>query len=222
MNTNCAWRLLKMPSTYIIFALIATLCAFAYFKPGESGIWAILGSAFTAALTYFIQVAREDYKEAKRIRVVAAAIAGEVKSLLTIIERREYVRTLEGLVASIDAGNFMSSSDFMSVNTDAFFGVYKEHLAEIGVLGVELTSQTTQFYVNLFGLVEDATSTIKLMWKTACDIRPNDMGQARIIYTQSCRNMFEKDLALLKETIQSGEDLVNKLSLVAATESRKS
>lgn len=215
MNTNCAWRLLKMPSTYIISALIATLCAFAYFKPGESGIWAILGSAFTAALTYFIQVARENHQDTKKRQVVAAAIAGEVRSLLLIIERREYVKVLENLIAYINAGGIMDSSDFMSVSTDAFFGVYKEYLSEIGALGVELTGQTTQFYVNIFGLLEDATNTMKLMWRNACDIHPNDMSNAKILYTRGCKNMFEKDLALLKETIQSGEDLVHKLSLVA-------
>ena len=209
--------IVKNPITYLII-LILTVAFLVWFMPDESGIWALLGSAATALLSYFIQVARENHQDTKRRQVVAAAIAGEVQSLLLIIERREYVKVLENLIAYINAGGIMDSSDFMSVSTDAFFGVYKEYLSEIGALGVELTGQTTQFYVNIFGLLEDATNTMKLMWRNACDIHPNDMPNAKILYTQGCKNMFEKDLALLKETIHSGEDLVNKLSLIAATE----
>ena len=209
--------IVKNPITYLII-LILTVVFLVWFMPDESGIWALLGSAATALLSYFIQVARENYQDTKRRQVVAAAIAGEVQSLLLIIERREYVKVLENLIAYINAGGIMDSSDFMSVSTDAFFGVYKEYLSEIGALGVELTGQTTQFYVNIFGLLEDATNTMKLMWRNACDIHPNDMSNAKILYTHGCKNMFEKDLVLLKETIHSGEDLVNKLSLIAATE----
>lgn len=210
--------IVKNPITYLII-LILTVAFLVWFMPYESGIWALLGSAATALLSYFIQVAREKHQDTKRRQVIAAAIAGEVQSLLIIIERREYVKILENLIVYINAGGIMDSSNFMSVSTDAFFGVYKEYLSEIGVLGVELTGQTTQFYVNIFGLLEDATSTMKLMWHNACDIHPNNMSHAKVMYTQSCKNMFEKDLALLKETIQSGEDLVNKLNLVATSES---
>ena len=112
--------IVKNPITYLII-LILTVVFLVWFMPDESGIWALLGSAATALLSYFIQVARENYQDTKRRQVVAAAIAGEVQSLLLIIERREYVKVLENLIAYINAGGIMDSSDFMSVSTDAFF-----------------------------------------------------------------------------------------------------
>ena len=147
------------------------------------GLVALLGSI--SVMWY------NSYKERKSL---SQAILGEIQSLISLIEKRDYVGNLERWKREIDETSKSPNRAFMATPRFNYFAVYDANLGKIGCLPWYSTIYVTKFYVLTKSLIEDFTN------KELYSREPHIV-----------REILDEDIELLKEVTSYGKIAVNKL-----------
>jgi len=92
------------------------------------------------------------YQRRSERKSINAAFAGEIYALLEIVEKRDYVGTIERAIKNIRAGSRMS---FSIPVTQTYFNVYFKNLDKIGLLKAPLSSKIVMFYAAVLGILDD-------------------------------------------------------------------
>ena len=115
----------------------------------HSQLGAFLAGAATAIAAVLIPICVQRHQEKRSIR---AALAGEVRAILAIVERRDYLAGLERHIASIDAQHNNLFQVRIARDYDI---VFRSNCDKIGLLPADLSESVVRFYYLVSSAVED-------------------------------------------------------------------
>lgn len=110
------------------------------------GLLALLGS-FGAIYLPMV------FKRRNERRNLAGALAGEIASIMDLVERRQYVAHLHQLIDHVMATR--EPAAFYFTVRHNYFGVYQANLGSLGVLPPDLAANIACFYANCYAFLED-------------------------------------------------------------------
>jgi hypothetical protein len=93
------------------------------------------------------------FKRRNERRNLAGALAGEIASIIDLVERRQYVAHLNGLIDHVKATG-QPAAFYFTVRHN-YFGVYQANLGSLGVLPPDLAANIASFYANCYAFLED-------------------------------------------------------------------
>jgi hypothetical protein len=131
-----------------------------------TAFWTLLFGAFLATAGGFWQAQHAHNVERKSLR---AAFAAEIRAILSIVERRDYIAGLERFIASIDAQPNVLFQVRIAKEYDI---VFRSNCDKIGLLPAELAKRVVQFYYLISSAIEDiklladanASPELRLPW----------------------------------------------------------
>lgn len=88
-----------------------------------------------------------------RRRNLAGALAGEIGSLIDLIERRDYVGHLRELIQHVESTGKPAAFYFTARHN--YFGIYQANLGSLGMLPPDLAAGVARFYANSYAFLED-------------------------------------------------------------------
>ena len=107
---------------------------------------AISGGLIGTAYTQWLQ------RKAERENL-ASAFHGEISALLSIIEKRGYMSSIEEDIEFIEKTGQAQFSHFRV--TKSYFSVYEQNVGKIGILSAPLPEKIVLFYTFIFAILED-------------------------------------------------------------------
>jgi hypothetical protein len=111
--------------------------------------WALLFGAFLATAGGFLRIQYERNQERKSLK---AALAAEIRAILSIVERRDYIAGMETFIDSIDA---QQNNLFQIRIARDYDVVFRANCNRIGLLPAHLSERVVQFYYLIYSAVED-------------------------------------------------------------------
>src|SRR5580704_441696 len=131
-----------------------------------TAFWTLLFGAFLATAGGFWQVQHARNQERKSLK---AALAAEIRAILSVIEQRHYVAGLEGFIASIDP----QRNDLFQIRIARDYDVvFRSNCSKIGLLPPDIAERIVQFYFLISSAIEDiklladayASPELRLPW----------------------------------------------------------
>ena len=159
---------------------------------------ALLGAIITA---FFSGVILESYKRHRDLQGVASAIAGEIYSLIHIVEKRQTAAHFARLLAELEAGRDVDWTDVTGGDPAQDDPVVKSHLERLGSLPRNIPERIATFYTYLRGIRIDIQNLSRGVFK-------DQRTQAFII---------RADLLLWADAAQLGTSLWTDLRQVATS-----
>jgi hypothetical protein len=123
---------------------------------------ALLGALVTA---FFSGIILESYKRHRDLQGVASAIAGEIYSLIHIVEKRETAAHFARLLAELEAGRNVDWTDVTGGDPAQDDPVVKSLLGRLGSLPGNIPERIATFYTYLRGIRIDIQNLTKGVFK---------------------------------------------------------
>lgn len=165
-----------------------------------TSFWTLLFGAFLATGGGFLLAQFARYQERKSLR---AALASEIRAILSIVERRHYIAGLERFIASIDAQRNNLAQIRIARDYDV---VFRSNCDKIGFLPADLAARVVQFYYLISSAIED----LKLLADA------HDAPELRLpwnLHTVEGNRFFHQQLLdLSREAIAAGGALAAELA----------
>lgn len=158
-----------------------------------------IGTIIGAAAILGAGIFAESYKRHRDRQGTASALAGEIHAILNISERRKYVEAFESFAKLLEQGQQVIIPRFLARPLE-LDPVVDRYLGNLGALGGELPKKITTFHSFLLGIRHDLV-------RLADGAFDFDLAmKARVI---------REDLALWKDTVTLGSELVGSLDKIA-------
>jgi len=178
--------------------------------PAISGL---LGTALGGLITYKVQKNIETIKTEQQKKALTAAFYGEIYSILQLTKTRQYFEMIYKILENINANDYYPPHEhFLTVNIKGYFEVYYNNTEHIGELDPDISPLITNFYVNIFSLLEDMTTEPADAFRLAIFVS-NDYETRKNTYTDNLRRNLTNDLLILYKTIELGENICKNLSI---------
>lgn len=205
-------KLLREPSFYVAIVLLVFIWILAIYKTGESGSWAIIGSAITAALAYVTQSAIEIRKEEERRKNLSAAFFGEIHAILSLAETRGYLETFYAEYINIERNRTYPPLDkFLNMQFGDYFAVYRSNVNHIGDMDSDILPLITEFYLKIFSLMEDMTMIPGALLKNARKMCPDERSAQAGYINILCKTLAQ-DIDIFMRVIDVGKQICDILS----------
>ena len=157
---------------------------------------ALIGGLLAGGGAVVTQIVRHRLDDGRTRRALAGAFAGEVAAICAIARRRDYLGGLTQLLKHVrQSGEPMRLS--LSITQD-YFQIYRSNAGALGLLPAATAEKVALFYTQAKSLIEDVLPTA-----------PNPQDAA------TAEQTIQEQIALLQDTLQLGDDLVEKLREVA-------
>lgn len=175
---------------------------------------AVAGALFSGIIQFILNF-REKELKAKSIE---AAFYGEITSLLYLIEKREYIKSLEtgkNVILYLQKTKVINNAvfePFLIVHSDKFWNIYLTNSEHIGSVKPHITQDIIKFYNLIFGLLEDATYAGETVKKVTEHFQDDELG----LFMKRLEAMdivYTADIKLLKDAIVIGKRVCNNLKL---------
>lgn len=125
-----------------------------------------LGGAFIGAVTTFFPTYWiERYKENKEARMTTVAVITEIESVLSLLEKRQYVYSIKSILDKIRSGEISGSTYRIIVPAD-FCIVYKRNIERLGLLPNSIRKDVIEFH--------------QLLDAVICDVRPGGLMAEKV------------------------------------------
>jgi len=165
-----------------------------------SAFWTLLFGAFLATAGGFLQFQFSRCQERKSLK---AALAAEIRAILSIVQRRDYIAGLERFIASIDA----RQNNLYQVRIGRDYDiVFRSNCDKIGLLPADLAERVVQFYY----LISSITQDIRLL--ADANVSPELRFPWRLNTPEGNRIFHQEILNLSRQAITSGEALAMELA----------
>ncbi len=141
---------------------------------------------FSNHLTQVIQARRER-------KSIASAFAGEIRALVHIVEKRNYIELFKADIEGIKAGKQIGGSIPITNN---YFSVYTGNVSKIGLLPAPLPAEIATFYTLAMSFLED----VKVIGHPNCTWNSMDEQLA----------YYEETLSVLVEANELGRHILKR------------
>lgn len=173
----------------------------------------LLGTGLGGLITYKVQKNIETMKTQQQKKALTAAFYGEIYSLLQLTKARQYFEMIYQTLEKINTSDqYPPHEHFLTVTMKGYFEVYYNNTQYIGELDPDITPLITNFYVNIFSILEDMTTEPAAAFRLAC-FASDDIRTRNIIYINNLKRNLSSDLFLLYKTIELGEIICKNLSI---------
>jgi hypothetical protein len=165
--------------------------------PTATLIAAVVGF-FSGASVALIQVQYQRSQERKSLK---AALAAEIRAILSIVEGRDYIADLEKFIASIDA------NDLYQVRIARDYDiVFRSNCNKIGLLPADLSERVVRFYYLIASAIED----IRLL--VDANASPELRFACRLDTAEGNRIFHQNLLDISRQAIARGSTLATELA----------
>ena len=160
----------------------------------------LLGAFIGALAVMGGGVIAEAYRRYRDRQGIASALAGEIAGLLHMTEKRQYVQFFEGVLPRLESGTDVPIPQFVKSRDNPLDPVIDRYLDRLGHLSGSLPERVVRFYQFVAGIRVDLE-------------RITEDG----LNVSFKASLVREDLALWKEAVQLGEQLVRELQEIART-----
>lgn len=177
----------------------------------NNGFWSLLGIIGGGFVTYLTQYYLTRKQHEKRRKALSCAFYGEVYSLLKLAQMRQYYEMVTNTVLYIDQNNdFPHLDKFFSMQFDDYFAVYRQNVKDIGDLDSEVAPLLTEFYINVFSLLEDLTMIPGATLQHASTMYSGK--EVQTAYVENLRSSLMEDIILIHKAIMLGSEICQRIS----------
>lgn len=149
----------------------------------------------------------------RQCKSVQAAFYGEIYAILRLIETRNYERILDNALLYIKQyGDYPVHDNFLRMKFDTYYQVYKNHIQDIGMMPSETAANITNFYILMFSLLEDVTSSPGVVMEGAKKVCLTTNNDVKKTYINNLAFLLKNDYVLLYELIDAGKKICETLS----------
>lgn len=175
----------------------------------NQGFYALAGTIIGGCITFFTQTYMRKKEKEELRKTISAAFYSEVCSLLKLAKMRQYLEMLVEAIMVIDnKKTYPPVEQLFNFRFEDYFSVYRNNVKNIGILDPEIAPLLTEFYVNVFSLLEDLTTMPGSTYQKAYRIC---LGNAHAIYIRKLRHNFINDIILLHGAINIGSTICLKI-----------
>jgi hypothetical protein len=121
-----------------------------------SEITTLLAVIVGAVISFMSTLSIQAWTHRRERKSLHGALVGEISAILEIIRRRNYIPTLQEVIARMEEGGV--STPFVVSVTQEYFSVYKNNVSRLGLLRPPLPQKIATFYTLCFSIVEDLKS----------------------------------------------------------------
>jgi len=152
----------------------------------------IIGSVLAIAVGFFSTLFFERRRDKRVQRALVLAFRGEISALLNIVERRGYIRDLQGVISGMKESGVVQKF-FFTAKRD-YFTVFETNAGSIGLLPSPMPEDVACFYTYAKSILEDMGQI---------EAGPDDWDLNEAI------EMHKELLSVLQEAVKVGEKIVD-------------
>lgn len=173
--------------------------------PLITGIIGIVGALLGGLMTFLTTSHMENKKQGSKARQLALAFQGEIKAILHIVQRRQYLQGIQQLLTEMNATGERRQLQ-IKVRRN-YILVFENNVSKIGLLPRPLPGLISQFYVQIKSVLED--------------IESHTEGDFNILGHSEYMTFLHELYFLLEETVQIGKILIKETERIYPEQQKK-